>query len=437
MKVFLNLLALFYSSKEERHFIRDFYNKFISFRKINKTHQNYIKVQGNLRRLNKKVRVLFLVNEIAKWKTKSLYELMMASSEFEPLIAVTAGDLEISANSSAVKRKAKINSLIKYFKSRNINYVIAYDTDADQEVDLKKFNPGIVFYQQPWGICPKHKPQTVSEFAITCYVPYYVENYCILPMDYFSGFHPYLFKYYLLNRDYAYMFSQIFPEFKGEFSGAGHTALDLLSKDYTYTMEGGGKIIDKQKIVIYAPHWSFKHPLNPNSENYSTFLLYGKVILNFAKQNDNIKWIFKPHPSLRFALLRTEVMSAEDIDDYYAQWAMIGEVSEGSEYYDLFNCSDLLITDCGSFITEYYSTGKPILHLYSEYGTKPFPYMKPLFESLYTIKSWNQFTEIFDSLLYSNNDPQKRKRLELIKFYELNISSAAENIINDLRKLLI
>ena len=37
----------------------------------------------------RRIRVAFLVNEIAKWKAQSLYDLMNASNHYEPFIVLT------------------------------------------------------------------------------------------------------------------------------------------------------------------------------------------------------------------------------------------------------------------------------------------------------------------------------------------------------------
>ena len=430
-KLLVNIFAAFYRDKEIRHHFRDLYNDLHSYIKILHTHRNYKEVLSKLKESSSKINVIFLVNEIAKWKTKALFDLMEKSSEFKPLVALTAVDFSSSNVKYSKERKARFDALLKYFISRNIPYVIAYDAEKDKAVDLLEFNPGIVFYQQPWDMCAIHHPSHVSKFAITCYVPYFVENYCILKDSCVPSFHPYLYKYYLLNKDFAYMYKQIFSDFRGEFIGVGHTALDQLERYCSNNLTPTHK-----KTVIYAPHWSITHPLNPNIEHYSTFQYLGQEILKFAQIHTNVNWIFKPHPILRFALMKTGIMSENEIDDYYNEWAKIGVTSFDNEYTKLFNESDLLITDCGSFLTEYFSTGKPIIHLYSEASTKPFPYMRPMFESFYRVCNYAEFESTFNQIIYQCKDVKKERRLKLLKFYGLCDNQASVRIMDDLKKML-
>ncbi|MBO5939577.1 MAG: hypothetical protein J6R18_00070, partial [Kiritimatiellae bacterium] len=39
---------------------------------------------------NEKIRILFIVSDIAKWKEQSLYEYMERSGTFEPIVGITA-----------------------------------------------------------------------------------------------------------------------------------------------------------------------------------------------------------------------------------------------------------------------------------------------------------------------------------------------------------
>ena len=41
-----------------------------------------------------KLKVIFLVNEISKWKAQSLFDLMSQEEKFEPVIALTIADVQ-------------------------------------------------------------------------------------------------------------------------------------------------------------------------------------------------------------------------------------------------------------------------------------------------------------------------------------------------------
>ena len=64
-------------------------------------------------------------------------------------------------------------------------------------------------------------------------------------------------------------------------------------------------------------------------------------------------------------------MTREQVEQYFDEWRAIGSIKEGTSYMELFANSSCLITDCGSFLTEYAFTGKPVIHLVSGLARQP------------------------------------------------------------------
>lgn len=72
---------------------------------------------------------------------------------------------------------------------------------------------------------------------------------------------------------------------------------------------------DKFKI-IYAPHHSFTDGMH-----FATFLENGKFILELAKKYKNkTTWLFKPHPKLEYALIKENLMTEDEVRQYYKEW---------------------------------------------------------------------------------------------------------------------
>ena len=105
-----------------------------------------------------------------------------------------------------------------------------------------------------------------------------------------------------------------------------------------------------KNYVIYAPHWTINHE---NTIAYSTFKETGKFILEYAQKHPEFNWIFKPHPLLKKALLDNVFMSEEEINSYYSAWESLGQACYNGDYFELFNNSQLMITDCCTFLMEY------------------------------------------------------------------------------------
>ena len=69
------------------------------------------------------------------------------------------------------------------------------------------------------------------------------------------------------------------------------------------------------------------------------------------------------------ALIDNNVMTEQQAEDYYNEWDKIGLRYEHGDYLELFNKSKMLITDCSSFLGEYFLTENPVIHLISKDAT--------------------------------------------------------------------
>lgn len=372
------------------------------------------------------INVCFLVNEITKWKAQSLYDMMEVDPNFAPFVGLTFADIdwELPYESRAKKRK----DLILFFESHNIRY---YETCLEPEENFFKFDEikaDIVFYQQPWNLHKMQAPDYLSKKALLCYFPYYVPNYSLISNDCRIDFHYKLWKYFQINKSWADYLSAVVSEKKGvvDIVATGHPMLDYINSKKN-------DIRKKGKSVIYSPHWSVYSDIFDNKERYSTFQHNGREILAYAQKHPEINWFFKPHPTLKSSLIRTGLMSEKEVNDYYAQWSNIGTVCEGGDYSELFWNSTALITDCGSFLVEYPSTGNPIIHLISSTcgASVPKP-SKILFDSFYQVHSLDEMYECFEVVVNKGLDPLRDNRMKAIREAGLFETKAAGNIMDHL-----
>lgn len=381
--------------------------------------KNYQRVLRSLRRAQK-IKVIFLVNELAKWKAQSLYELMDKSTRFEPVIALTIREDRLAEP----HQKEFLHTAYKYFVSRGMRCVYAYDFERMQPIPLSKFQARVVFFQQPWGIPHNQRPVPVSKYALTCYIPYYVPNYGGLELDCLPYFHNDLFRYYVLNQNWADLYAKKMSSGHKNLVAVGHTMLDYyyLHKNTPHT----------QDYVIYAPHWSITHPQNPNKENYATFLHNGKEILAFAQQHPEVNWAFKPHPRLKKAL-RNIGWTEQQINDYYSAWEKIATCCYDASYMDIFVNSKAMITDCGSFLIEYFCSGKPLIHLISSsILIVPQPFVNEIFDTFYQARSLSQLQQLLTDVVLKGKDPKRQERHLILKKQGLLNNFAAQRTLDDL-----
>ena len=392
-----------------------------NFKKIK---NNYKKVLKRLKNKSK-IKVLFLVNDLAKWKTNSLYKLMENTDLYEPFIALTAPDKYESYTQD--ERAEILHTSYEYFTSRGMECVYAYDFETGEPVSLEEFNPDVVFYPQPWGLSEIVLPDVVSEYALTCYVPYFVPNYGILHMDCML-FHASLFRYYVLNKYWEKLYKKYMKPVNNNIFGLGHTIIDEINEYKKNNLE-------KNDYVIYAPHWSIKNNIYKSPENYSTFNITGIYILNFAKNHPEFNWVFKPHPILKIMLKRLG-WTEEMVDAYYSEWESFATCCYDSSYIDLFMKSKALITDCGSFLVEYFFTGKPIIHLISkDCKVRPKKPSAKIFNTFYKTTKKQDFLKWMYDVVMRENDIWKADREAVMKEM-LPKGDAATNIMNNLTKAI-
>lgn len=365
----------------------------------------------------KHFRVGFIVSEISKWKCQSLYKLMENDKHFDPVIIV----VPLKEKNPDIC-KNKIAETRNYFVSKGLKTVVAWNFETQEASPLDQYNLDLVFYQQPWDIHKNHSIEKVSKKSLTYYVPYYVPNYGNLDFDCMI-FHHLLFRYYVFNSTWKNLYLEKMKGHEANLCPVGHPMLD-------YYLENP-KVEDK-RYVIYAPHFSIQQ----DSIGYGTFDWSGKVILDFALTHPELNWIFKPHPKLKRVLVEEHLMTENEVEEYWNNWRKVGTVYEGGEYLPYFNDSKCLITDCGSFLVEYFYTGNPVIHLVSNRAEPPVPALKEIIDNYYSIESKESLISQMDSLILKGLDPLSQQRKQ--KLYQLgsNKQSSAEMILQDIKETL-
>ncbi len=369
----------------------------------------------------RKLRVVFLLSNPSKWKVQSLYDLMKQSDFFDPLVVATPMDIE--CQQPIENQRLAMQKVGEFLQGRGIVYDYGIDMQSGRLKSLRKFNPDIIWYTQPWHIDATQAPMTTSAFALSCYTPYFVQNYGGLDMDCLLLLHRELWRHFTLSERWAGEFMNAQGVARaGSVVGSGHPMLDefYLRRDEHL----------KSECVIYAPHFSCNIV-----ECFSTFLKNGREILELAKSHPEINWVFKPHPTLRFTLENHCGWTKSEIDAYYSEWEKIATPCYDGNYVSLFKQSCAMITDCASFLVEYACTGNPIIHLISSNAKyQPHPIAAKLFGSYYQARNWDEFTNHFEEVVLKKNDYKKDERLSAVRDMRLLDNYAAKNIIEYLDK---
>ena len=104
-------------------------------------------------------------------------------------------------------------------------------------------------------------------------------------------------------------------------------------------------------------------------------------------------------------------MSESEVEGYSREWESIGTACYTADYVKLFLSSRAIITDCGSFLTEYAATGRPIIRLLRNdafYG--PHPSLKKLYATYYETRSKAELGRLLKLVVLNGKDPLREIR---------------------------
>lgn len=366
---------------------------------------------------NQKIRVGFLVNENCKWNAENLYNLLEENNSFEPIILVS---LYNTRHQKKDMTKSSVEENYIFFANTGKRVIKVYDEKNEKYLDIKNFNIDILFYQQPWGLDESQSIDITSKDMLCCYFSYGIGILeCSVNV---RPFHEKLFYYFVSDEETKKLFKKFEINKLNNMHVIGYPKLDIYNNLKP--------IQHKKKTIIYAPHHSYKRGLR-----IGTFHKTGIKMLEFAKQNKEYNWVFKPHPDLKEVLYKDKKYGKNFAENYYSEWDKIGTVYDKGNYFEQFMQSDILITDCCSFLLEYMPTLKPIIRLERSRSQKISPLGKILLKGMYRIRNFNKLYSLLTTLKNENEDNLLEQRKELTNNILRRTKNASLNIVKALEKI--
>ena len=373
--------------------------------------RNYARKLESLQK-QEKINVAFLVAENSKWNGSSLYKKFNLSQKFSAMILVI------------VPKKAnfEIDENYLFFKQRNYNVFAIANLE-----DLRKHKPDVIFYQQQWiAVFPTSdfSPFRLSKYALCLCFPYGIATTIEFSKRWKPSrlFFKMLYRQFLFNLDCVRQY-----ELRGIYNtiATGHPQLDA----YAELVKNNPWHYPEKIKIIYAPH----HTFEIGYAQWATFAWNGKQILQMAKDNPNTEWVFKPHPLFKKRVIDEKIMTKQEADEYFNEWEQIGQIYDKGDYFDLFRTSDLMITDCDGFLTEYLPSGNPVIYLISTNASVRSAVSQKSSRHYYKVRNLEELEQAFDMLVKRREDPLKIERQK--DAAEITFNSA-DNIYNELLKIL-
>lgn len=396
---------------------------------------NYLQVLSRLRNKKDKIKVIFIVESNQKWGWQSVYDELKKDEHFELLLITLP--LTTRFKDKIYPQKEDI----EFFSKLNMPIIDGYDYKNNICIDLKKLGADIIFYTHPWFVdVHKIPPAITSEFALTCAVSYgfnLVESKCwgtttpknfcgnLWTMFAESKWHKPFYEKgtKLKNKDILYITG--YPKMDA-YREPLNPEFEKIWKDETHS----------KPRIIYAPHHSIERE---GGFGMSNFVEHAQFFLDFAKSHPQYEFLIKPHPVLKSKCEATGFMSGEEYENYINKWRELpnGNAYTLGNYYDVFKTSDALVTDCSSFLGEYFVSGKPIILLESD-SRMPFnDFGLELRKGMYKPKNTQQIEETIENIFDNHNDYLSDLRKKIIKKeFFLPPNGTAKYIVDYLRKEL-
>ena len=232
----------------------------------------------------------------------------------------------------------------------------AFDDDGSRAASaLRDWQPDYVFMNYPWqrNYQRELRPDALVRFTRIAYVPYFSLSLVKEP-DGQGGFIDGLAPHYFTQRMHQ-LASLVFvqsADVRAAFAGTergtqgvvavGSPKLDALVASVGCSRRG--------PRVVFAPH----HSYSPHWLNFGTFVQSKDALLAAARRRPDLEFVLRAHPFMWGTLVDREVMSADDLAAWRAEWDSLPNTIDGAAWSlgEVFDC-DVLVSDGISFLAEY------------------------------------------------------------------------------------
>jgi hypothetical protein len=362
------------------------------------------------------IKVVFLVIQHSVWKVDSVFQQMQKDPLFDPIILICPYIVH-----GEERMMVDLNSAYDFFKSKNYPVVSSIKTlgTTYEWVKLEELQPDLIFFTNPHNITrPEYYADAYLNY-LSCYVPYHHEvgSYSGNIDQYNREIHNMLWSIFVPHKCSKNTYNKYCVSKDSHVFVTGYPACEVFyENDFKKNV---WKYQAKNKLkIIWAPH----HTIIDKDLPYSNFLEYAEQFINLTNETrERIQWAFKPHPMLKSNLYLHPSWGKKRTDQYYDFWSESNNTQlEEGDYAKLFQQSDAMIHDSGSFLAEYIYLEKPVLYTIKTTGYKSFynAFGLSALSCIKTAHNWDDVLTFVNALV----DGQKEITPEHRNFIEVNIA---------------
>lgn len=376
----------------------------------------------------KEINIVFLVNMASMFAAESLMNEMKQNKKYNVSLYIIP-DVRFTREENYRIYEGTYKELKEKYDFAEKAVIIDYEKDEVIEYKNVVKHADIVCYPSPYDV------------SYSLYNPYYAVQENILSIHINYGFFRSIYDRFIYALDNYNSFWKVFleteynmAEYKkyGRCNGinavlTGYAKMDRLS-EYMAT-----KKENKRKRIIIAPHHSVDGGMNKMLA-LSNFEKYADLFLELPLKYPEIDFIFRPHPVLFPTLKNSSKWGEAKVENYINKLKSYKNViySTEGDYLEIFANSDGIIQDSGSFLVEYFYTGKPCCYMlktkkdikekFNTLGIKCLEHVYIAFEK-------QNILDFIDNVIINDNDILKEKRNNIMKEIMIGYPSVIEEIL--------
>lgn len=364
------------------------------------------------------IRVGFIVQMPEVWdKEVDVYNEMVQREDFNTMLLVVP---PYDFVSECVSTDYTNNNFLQQYPDA----ICAVQENGDT-IDVAALNLDYVFYQRPYDhYLPKPlRSSSLVKITRCCEIPYgYTETEMGLAVTKDQAFLRniyFQFESSRFTRDFLYR--RYRTECEAGLKHIEYLGYPVLDRFLKMRVREGGV-----KTVLWTPRWSYDSVVGG-----SHFFEYKDFFLSVAKDNPQIKFIFRPHPLMFDEFKKKGLMTEYDIEIFMKSLKENRiEIDGGGTIEDAISKADLLITDLSSIMIQYFLTGRPMI--YCKCDKDFIGFAAEMEQCSYVVESEGQLTAVFSEIV-GGHDPLERKRRSLIEREFDTTGCSAKKIVDCIR----
>ena len=378
------------------------------------------------------VRALFFVFSASMFPAKPLFEAMRRDPAFAPGIVVIPDrrwpDRDLDADMAACAselRRALPGADIRTASRDSANAWVDFSRDADLVFYSTPYNQSDIRYNLRWSVGRPFLPVYISySFSTSLY------GYWVYGLQCYADAWKVFEECEGTAKEYAEH-----SLLKGSNAAVvGYVKMDALAAAQPWPRNGN------RKRVLIAPHHSVAGGAN-DTLAFSNFERYAKFFLRLPKKYPEIDFVFRPHPFLFTVLSRPSKWGQAKVDRWIARMKAHPNVrwSDEGDYLPVFASCDAIVQDCGSYLAEWFFTGKPCCFMLkdpSDADAKFSPTGKACLSHCYLAYCKEEIEAFLRNVVEGGADPKAAARNEFRKTIAVNYPNAAGAALALIRKEL-